>query len=104
MNRDPVRSGAVLALTLAGISLSTHAQTPSPVQLTASSCAACHGTAGHSIGGTPVLAGLDKDHFIRQMQDFASGARPATVMNRLSKGFTDQQLQQLAEYFAAQKR
>jgi cytochrome c553 len=38
------------------------------------------------------------------MQDFKSGARAATVMNRHAKGYSDVQIEQLAEYFAAQKR
>jgi cytochrome subunit of sulfide dehydrogenase len=70
----------------------------------ASTCAACHGTNGQSGGGIPTLAGLPKSYFIKQMQDFKSGARAATVMNRHAKGYSDAQIEQLAEYFAAQKR
>lgn len=68
------------------------------------SCAACHGTNGHSVGGTPVLAGLKRDHFIKQLKDFKSGARPATVMHRHAKGYSDAEIEKLADYFAAQKR
>ncbi len=69
----------------------------------ASSCAACHGTNGKSVGGAPVLAGLDKTYFIAQMKDFKSGARPATVMNKHAKGYSDAEIEQLASFFAAQK-
>ncbi len=68
------------------------------------SCSACHGTNGHSVGGTPVLAGLNRDHFIKQMKDFKSGAREATVMHRHAKGYSDAEIDKLADYFAAQKR
>ena len=68
------------------------------------SCSACHGTNGHSVGGTPMLAGLKRDHFIKQMQDFKSGARPATVMHRHARGYSDSEIEKLADYFAAQKR
>ncbi len=68
------------------------------------SCSACHGTNGNSVGGTPVLAGLNRDHFIKQMQDFKSGARPATVMHRHAKGYSDAEVGKLADYFAAQRR
>ena len=68
------------------------------------SCAACHGTNGHSVGGMPMLAGLKRDHFIKQMQDFKSGTRPATVMHRHAKGYNDAEIEKLADYFAAQKR
>lgn len=70
----------------------------------AASCAACHGTNGHSAGGTPVLAGMDKTLFVGSMKDFKSGARPATVMHQHAKGYTDEEFDLLAEYFAAQKR
>ncbi len=70
----------------------------------AASCTACHGSNGNSEGGMPVLAGLDKVLFVTQMKDFKSGARPATVMHQHAKGYTDEEFQLLAEYFAAQKR
>ena len=70
----------------------------------AASCFACHGTSGNSVGGTPVLAGSKRAHFIKQMQDFKSGARPATVMHRHAKGYSDTEIEKLADYFAAQKR
>jgi cytochrome c553 len=70
----------------------------------AASCAACHGTNGNSVGITPVLAGLDKTHFITQMQAFRNGGRPATVMHQHSKGLTEREIEQLADYFSIQPR
>jgi cytochrome c553 len=70
----------------------------------AATCSACHGTNGHSVGGTPVLAGLGRAHFIKQMKDFKSGARPATVMHRHANGYSDAEIEKMADYFAAQKR
>lgn len=98
------RPGWLLVLILPGLSTEALAQASTQTQLIASSCAACHGTQGRSVGGTPVLAALNRDYFLKQMEDFASGARPATVMQLLAKGFTDEQLQELADYFAKQKR
>lgn len=70
----------------------------------ASSCAACHGTNGNSVGGTPVLAGLNAEHFINQMQAFKSGERPSTVMHRHAKGLTQEEIAELAEHFSRQLR
>ncbi len=70
----------------------------------AASCAACHGTNGNSVGGTPVLAGLHPQHFSSQMQAFKSGQRASTVMHRHAKGLTDQEILELAEYFYRQPR
>ena len=70
----------------------------------AATCAMCHGTSGHSVGGNETLAGMPKGELVRKFKEFQSGAKPATVMHQISKGFTDQQLDQIAAYFAAQKR
>jgi cytochrome c553 len=64
----------------------------------------CHGTTGHSVGGNERLAGMPKDEMVRKFKEFQSGAKPATVMHQLSKGYTDQQIDQIAAYFAAQKK
>ncbi|MEO6017750.1 MAG: c-type cytochrome [Polaromonas sp.] len=72
----------------------------------AASCANCHGTDGKVVAGSAVtsLAGLDKAYFVAQMAAFKSGARTATVMHQISKGFNDAQIQSLAAYFAEQKK
>ena len=69
----------------------------------AATCASCHGTNGVSVGELESLAGKPKDEIVRKMQDFKSGARPATLMHQLAKGYTDEQVQLLAGWFAAQK-
>jgi len=51
-----------------------------------------------------MLASLDKAYFVAQMKDFKSGARPATVMHQLSKGFTEEEFELMGSFFAAQKR
>lgn len=75
-------------------------------QSLAATCANCHGTNGKVVPGSSVtsLAGLDKSYIIAQMAAFKSGARPATVMHQISKGYNDAQIESLAAYFAAQKK
>jgi cytochrome subunit of sulfide dehydrogenase len=70
----------------------------------ASSCAACHGTNGNSVGGMPVLAGLNPDYFISQMYAFQSGSRASTVMHRHAKGLNKQEIIELADHFSRQSR
>ena len=76
------------------------------VKSLASTCANCHGTDGRAIEGSSVvsIAGLDKAYTIAQMTAFKNGTRPATIMHQLSKGYSDAQIEQLATYFAAQKK
>ncbi len=76
------------------------------VQSLAASCAACHGTKGQAVAGSqvPSLAGLDKAYLLTQMQAFKAGSRPASVMQQISKGYSDSQIDSIAAYFAAQKK
>lgn len=91
-------------LALFGFTLNAQAASDATTRQLAASCFACHGTHGQSQGGTPPLAGMQRQYFIKQMQDFKSGARPATVMHRHAKGYNDTEIEKMAEYFAAQKR
>jgi len=70
----------------------------------AATCASCHGTNGASAGGNEALAGYSKDDLVRRMQDFKAGGRPATIMHQISKGFSDAQIEAIAQYFSQQKR
>lgn len=90
--------GLLLFSMSASADVSTHARNM------AASCAACHGTNGNSVGGTPILTGLDKSLFVKQMQDFKTGARPATVMHQHAKGYTTDEIELLGDFFSAQKR
>ena len=74
------------------------------IQTLAASCAACHGTQGNSVGGTSVLAGLDRSHFVLQMMAFRNGTRTSTVMHRHAKGLSVDEINDLAEYFSHQAR
>ena len=71
----------------------------------ASACAICHGTDGRTASKDVVpLAGLPAQHIASQMRAFRDGQRPATVMHQIAKGYTDQQIDAMASWFAAQKR
>jgi sulfide dehydrogenase cytochrome subunit len=95
---------AWLALACLALPALSSAESGGHIRVLAASCAACHGTDGNSVGGTPVLAGLDRTHFILQMQAFRSGERSSTVMHHHAKGLTPDEIEQLAGYFSAQPR
>jgi cytochrome subunit of sulfide dehydrogenase len=40
---------------------------------------------------------------VAKMQAYKSGALPATLMHQIAKGYSDEQIQAIAAYFAAQK-
>ena len=93
------------ALALSSVSLLAHAQTidRNAGRNIAANCANCHGTNGKSVGGMPALAGQPAEFISRQMREFREGKRPATIMHQLSKGYTDEQIDAVAAYFATQK-
>ena len=69
----------------------------------AASCSGCHPSSTRVSSPVPRLAGLDRAAIIRALQEFRSGQRAATVMDRIAKGFTDDEIQAIAAWFAAQK-
>jgi cytochrome c553 len=69
----------------------------------AASCAACHGTGGVSAGTVASLAGQPKDDLVAKMQEFKTGKRSGTLMPQLAKGYTDEQIELVAGWFAAQR-
>ncbi|SNS55885.1 Cytochrome c553 [Noviherbaspirillum humi] len=73
-------------------------------QRLAATCAGCHGTAGITRGDVlPPLAGQSKAALIASMKAFQSGQRPASIMHQIAKGYSDEQIEAMAGYFASQR-
>lgn len=92
-------------LLLAGLYLSSPLQAapPTTASMLANACAACHGLNGSSQGpATPSIAGISTAYFIDSMIAFQEGERPATVMDRIAKGYSEEQIELMAEFFAQQ--
>jgi cytochrome subunit of sulfide dehydrogenase len=69
----------------------------------AASCSGCH-PASRSIATTvPHLNNRDAAQIIAAMREFRTGHRPATVMDRIAKGFTDDDIKAIAAWYAAQQ-
>lgn len=72
-------------------------------QRLAASCANCHGTNGVPAGGKiPRLAGQSKEAIVSKLQEFKAGTAQATIMHQLAKGYTDEQIVLMAEFFSQQ--
>jgi cytochrome c553 len=80
--------------------------TPAGVRSLAANCAACHGTNGQPAKGStlPGLAGKPRNELLTAMTQFKEGKKPATLMHQLGKGYTDAELEALADYFSKQGR
>lgn len=73
-------------------------------QMLSAPCEGCHGTNGNSPGAIPAISGRTSDYLMQALTGFQSGERDATVMNRHVRGYTEEELQLIAEYFARQKK
>ena len=69
----------------------------------AASCSGCHPASTSVASPVPRLASLDRAAIVRAMQDFRSGQRAGTVMDRIAKGFTDEEIQAIAAWLATQR-
>lgn len=67
------------------------------------SCAACHGQDGNSPAPTfPKLAGQGERYLIKQIHDIKSGARPVPMMAGQTDNLSDQDIADIAAYYASQ--
>jgi cytochrome c553 len=68
-------------------------------------CSACHGFAGNPPSKTvPALAGMDPAYFKQTIQAYAEGKRQSPEMEPYSKYVLEFGLDEIAGYFAAQKK
>ena len=98
MLRDALRRLAFSAA-LAGLASAAAADAPPG----ASSCSGCHPT--NATVQTPVarLVGRPAAEIVIAMQAFRAGQLPATVMDRIAKGFSDSEISAIAAWYAAEK-
>jgi cytochrome subunit of sulfide dehydrogenase len=94
---------AILSLPFAD---AAHAQgSADPTRYLASNCANCHGSNGaNKVQGAFQLAGLKADYIVEQMRAFKEGKRSATIMHQIAKGYSDEQVLAMANYFAKQPK
>jgi cytochrome c553 len=66
----------------------------------AATCANCHGTEGKGVENAtmPVISHLNSEQILTQLRAFKSGAREGTIMPQLAKGYTDEQIQSIANF------
>lgn len=97
-----------MAMTVAGTLIASVLHTavlmaavPSQIEALANACALCHGTDGRGVKKIPKInSELTVADFIATMKGYADGTEGATIMDRVAKGLTDEEIEQLAEYFA----
>jgi sulfide dehydrogenase cytochrome subunit len=92
-----------LAAAIASASLAAAVVAWAEPPVGAAACSGCHPASARVTSPVPRLGGLDRAAIVRAMQDFRSGQRAGTVMDRIAKGFTDEEVQAIAAWYAAQR-
>jgi sulfide dehydrogenase cytochrome subunit len=70
----------------------------------AENCAGCHGTDGGSGGpAAPSIGGMNGEYFIELMKGYKNDEVYGTIMNRLAKGYSDEEIALMGTFFAGQK-
>lgn len=74
------------------------------VAVMADSCAGCHGTDGHSVGAMPAFSNKKLEELQSMLREYKAGKREPTVMDRIAKAYSNEQLDAIAVYFASRKK
>ena len=97
-----MRALAALATTLLTATTAMAQDGPSG-QALVQTCYVCHGPEGRSVEAVPALMRGQKDFVVRQMIEFKTDRRPATIMNRVAKSYGDAEIMAIADYLAGLK-
>ena len=89
---------------LLAISVAQAAGDPAAGKAKAAVCAACHGANGQGVPPNPALVGKSEDDMLQAMKDYKSGKRANAVMKGITAGLSDQDMANLAAYYASLKK
>jgi len=63
-------------------------------------CAGCHGGGASAGPASPTIAGLSKDYFMEAMEELKEGERASTIMGRIAKGYSEDEIKAMAAWFS----
>ena len=95
---------SVGTITLLAISVAHAAGDPAAGKAKAAACAACHGANGQGVPPNPALTGRTEDEMLQAMKDYKSGKRANAVMKGMTAALSDQDMANLAAYYASLKK
>lgn len=95
-----MKSVSISAILVAGLVLAGPAQATPSASMLGNPCIACHGANGLSIGAIPSLQGYPKEVIVSALDAFRADSRPATIMGHIAKGYTDEEIEALGEFFS----
>ena len=66
-------------------------------------CSTCHGEKGEGVAPNPALAGKPEADQVKALKDYKSGARANPIMSGMAAMLSDQDMENLAAYYASAK-
>jgi cytochrome c553 len=69
--------------------------------LLVTTCVVCHGQGGASAGHIPPIDGLDTASIASALRQFRDGTREQTIMGKIAKGYSEAQIDAIANTFGA---
>ena len=69
----------------------------------AAACSGCHPASSAAETSVPALAGRDAQEIVTQMRAFRSGQHDATVMDRIARGYSETEIEAIADWYQAQR-
>ena len=96
----------LITLVVALLGIAANAEAAGDVQAgkaKAAVCVACHGANGQGVPPNPALTGKTEDQIIQALNDYKSGKRNNPVMKAFATQLTDQDIANLATYYASLK-
>jgi cytochrome c553 len=97
---------AVTAVVVASLGAAANAEAAGNAEAgkaKAAACVGCHGANGQGVPPNPALKGKTEDEFVEAMKDYKSGKRNNAAMKAFAAQLNDQDIQNLAAYYASLK-
>jgi cytochrome c553 len=94
---------AVIVVSLGSVATAQGARNVEAGKAKAAPCVGCHGANGQGVPPNPALKGKTEGEFVEAMKDYKSGKRNNAVMKAFSAPLSDQDIANLAAYYASLK-
>jgi len=79
--------------------------TGADASMLSNTCAGCHGTDGASVGpAIPSIGGMSATYITDIMNAYKSGDTKSTIMGRIAKGYSEDEIAMMAGYYASQEQ
>ena len=102
MNRK-LFTAAVIAASFAIVGAAQPAGNAEAGKAKSATCIGCHGANGQGVGPNPAIAGKPEAQLVQALKDYKSGAKPNPVKRGLTASLSDQDMEDLAAYYASLK-